>query len=60
MPRMMVRDKGDRFWYDAQNRLHREDGPAVEFDDEVVVHERSSSRITGAVGPSGRLLRYRY
>lgn len=29
----MVRNRTGRFWHDAQDLLHRDDGPAAEFDD---------------------------
>jgi len=28
-----IDEYGDKFWYDSDNRFHREDGPAIEYAD---------------------------
>jgi len=31
MTSLSVTERGDRFWYNEQNQLHKEDGPAMEL-----------------------------
>ena len=33
MSRLKINKEGDRFWYNKKNLLHREDGPASEWND---------------------------